>query len=40
MADNVKLTIDGRVIEAAPGTLVIDAAKREGIEVPAFCYYE
>src|SRR5512141_411027 len=40
MADLVKLTIDGRTVEAAPGTLVIDAAKRAGIEIPAFCYYE
>jgi NADH-quinone oxidoreductase subunit G len=40
MADLVTLTIDGRVIQAAPGTLVIDAAKHSGIEVPAFCYYE
>jgi len=40
MADLVNLTIDGRAIQAAPGTLVIDAAKRSGIEVPAFCYYE
>jgi len=40
MADPVKLTIDGREITAAPGTLVIDAAKQNGIEIPAFCYYE
>ena len=40
MADPVKLTIDGRPIEAAPGTLVIDAAKAAGIEIPSFCYYE
>src|SRR5215472_16583920 len=40
MADNVKFTTDGHELEAAPGTLVIDAAKRAGIEVPAFCYYE
>jgi len=40
MADLVKLTIDGRPIQAAPGTLVIDAAKQAGIEIPAFCYYE
>jgi len=40
MADPVKLTIDGRDVQAAPGTLVIDVAKRMGIEVPAFCYYE
>jgi NADH-quinone oxidoreductase subunit G len=40
MADPVKLTIDGHEIEAAPGTLVIEAAKRNGIEIPSFCYYE
>ena len=40
MADLVKLTIDGREVQAAPGTLVIDAAKAVGIEIPAFCYYE
>ncbi len=40
MADLVKLTIDGKEVQAAPGTLVIDAAKRVGIEIPAFCYYE
>jgi NADH-quinone oxidoreductase subunit G len=40
MADLVKFTIDGRELEAPPGTLVIDAAKRAGIEIPSFCYYE
>jgi NADH-quinone oxidoreductase subunit G len=40
MPDAVKLTIDGREVQAAPGTLVIDAAKQAGIEIPAFCYYE
>ena len=40
MPDVIHLTIDGRPIEAAPGTLVIDVAKRNGIEIPAFCYYE
>jgi NADH-quinone oxidoreductase subunit G len=40
MADSINLTIDGRALQAAPGTLVIDAAKQAGIEVPAFCYYE
>ncbi len=40
MADLVKFTIDGRELEAAPGTLVIEAAKRNGIEIPSFCYYE
>src|SRR5580704_14838054 len=40
MGDTVKFTLDGKVLEAAPGSLVIDAAKRAGIEIPAFCYYE
>jgi NADH-quinone oxidoreductase subunit G len=40
MADLVNLTIDGKAVKAAPGTLVIDAAKQNGIEIPAFCYYE
>jgi NADH-quinone oxidoreductase subunit G len=40
MADPVKFTLDGQEIQAAPGTLVITAAKQAGIEIPAFCYYE
>lgn len=37
---DVKFTINGRQLEAPAGTLVIEAAKRAGIEIPAFCYYE
>src|ERR1039457_3809118 len=40
MADLIKLTIDGRQVQAPPGTLGIEAAKTMGIEIPAFCYYE
>ncbi len=40
MADLVNLTIDGKAVQAPAGTLVIDAAKNAGIEIPAFCYYE
>ncbi|MEO8132079.1 MAG: 2Fe-2S iron-sulfur cluster-binding protein, partial [Bryobacteraceae bacterium] len=36
----MKLTIDGRTVEASPGTLVIDAAKGAGIGIPSFCYHE
>ena len=39
MADTIKLTIDGRQVEAPAGTLVIEAARSAGIEIPAFCYY-
>src|SRR5258708_3314 len=40
MANTVKLTINGKQIEAPAGTLLIDAAKNAGIAIPAFCYYE
>jgi hypothetical protein len=40
MADLINLTIDDEAIEAAPGTLVIHTAKQNGIEIPAFCYYQ
>ncbi len=40
MSDLVKLQIDGKVVEAPAGTLVINAAKTVGIEIPAFCYYD
>jgi len=40
MPDLVTLTIDGRQVQAPPGTLVIDAARRVGIDIPSFCYYE
>jgi NADH-quinone oxidoreductase subunit G len=40
MAELVNLTIDGRAIKAAPGTLLINAAKDVGIEIPSFCYYD
>ncbi len=38
MAD-VNLTVDGKKLTAPAGTLLIDACKNVGIEVPSFCYY-
>ncbi len=35
----VIFTVDGRQVTAPAGTLVIEAAKQQGIEVPSFCYY-
>ncbi|MDE3016405.1 MAG: NADH-quinone oxidoreductase subunit G [Pseudomonadota bacterium] len=35
-----KLTIDGIEIEVEPGTVIIQAAERLGIEIPRFCYHE
>ena len=40
MADLVTFTLDGREMQAPAGTLLIDAAKAAGVEIPAFCYYE
>jgi NADH-quinone oxidoreductase subunit G len=38
MAD-VNITVDGKKITAPAGTLLIEACKAHGIEIPAFCYY-
>lgn len=35
----ITFTLDGRKITTLAGSLVIEVAKREGIEVPSFCYY-
>jgi NADH-quinone oxidoreductase subunit G len=35
----VNLTVDGKAISAPAGTLLIEACKTVGIEVPSFCYY-
>lgn len=40
MSELVTLTIDGKTVQAAPGTVIINAAKQAGIEIPSFCYYE
>ncbi|MDE3106077.1 MAG: molybdopterin-dependent oxidoreductase [Acidobacteriota bacterium] len=36
---DVTLTVDGKQITAPAGTLLIEACKAAGIEIPAFCYY-
>jgi NADH-quinone oxidoreductase subunit G len=38
MAD-VTITVDSKKITAPAGTLLIEACKGAGIEIPAFCYY-
>ena len=38
MAD-VTITVDGKKITAPAGTLLIEACKSAGIEIPSFCYY-
>ena len=39
MADTVKITVDGKELQVRPGTLLIEACRAAGIEVPSFCYY-
>jgi NADH-quinone oxidoreductase chain G len=38
MAD-VNFTVDGKKLTAPAGTLLIEACRAAGIEIPAFCYY-
>src|SRR5471030_2878583 len=35
-----KLTIDGIAVEVPPGTTVLQACQRAGVEVPHFCFHE
>ncbi|HWW52513.1 MAG TPA: 2Fe-2S iron-sulfur cluster-binding protein, partial [Acidimicrobiales bacterium] len=39
MSDPIKITVDGREIEAHPGELVIAAAERAGVYIPRFCWH-
>jgi len=36
---DVTLTVDGKKVTAPAGSLLIEACKSAGIEVPSFCYY-
>jgi NADH-quinone oxidoreductase subunit G len=36
---NVSITVDGQTITTSPGTLLIEACKSAGIQIPSFCYY-
>ena len=38
MAD-VTITVDGKKVIQPAGTLLIEACKNIGIEIPSFCYY-
>jgi NADH-quinone oxidoreductase subunit G len=39
LSDLVTVTIDGREVQVPKGTLVVEAAKQVGIEIPVFCYH-
>ena len=36
--DTIRLEIDGRAVEGAPGTTVLQAARSAGIEIPTLCH--
>jgi len=36
---DVNITVDGKKVTAPAGTLLIEACKSVGVEVPSFCYY-
>ncbi len=39
MADLINLTIDDKPVAVPKGTVVVDAAKKLGIDIPVFCYH-
>jgi NADH-quinone oxidoreductase subunit G len=39
MSKLVNLQIDGRQVQVPEGTLIVDAAKLAGIDIPVFCYH-
>jgi len=39
MAKLVTLTIDGKQVTVPEGSLIVDAAKKIGVDVPVFCYH-
>ncbi len=39
MPKDITLTIDGHSVTAPEGTVIVDAAKRIGIDIPVFCYH-
>ena len=39
MTKQVTLTIDGKQVTVPEGTLVVDAAKKIGVNIPVFCYH-
>jgi NADH-quinone oxidoreductase subunit G len=39
VSELVTVTIDGRTVQVPKGTLLVEAAKQAGIEIPVFCYH-
>ncbi|UCD99836.1 MAG: NADH-quinone oxidoreductase subunit NuoG [Chloroflexota bacterium] len=39
MGQLISVVIDGLEVQVPPGTLVVDAAKKAGVDIPVFCYH-
>ena len=39
MSKDVSLTIDGQAVTVPEGTLIVNAARQSGIDIPVFCYH-
>src|SRR5512139_2024040 len=39
MADLINLFIDDVAVSVPKGTLIVDAAKQAGVDIPVFCYH-
>lgn len=39
MPEPVSFFVDGQLVTAAAGTIVVDAAKTVGNDIPVFCYH-
>src|SRR5512135_2745095 len=39
MPKMISLTIDGKAVTVPEGTLIVNAAKQVGIDIPVFCYH-
>ena len=39
MGQLINLEIDGKEVQVPAGTLVVDAAKKIGVDIPVFCYH-
>ncbi len=40
VAESIELTIDGKKVDVAPGTTILQAARQAGIDIPVLCYFE
>ena len=40
MSDKIKFTVDGKACEADKGTLLVEAAKANGVYIPTLCHLE